>query len=138
MAYRHGVKVRYGETDQMGVVHHANHLLYFEEARTEYMAHLGCSYRALEAGGVGLPVRRADLRYRNAAFYEDELEVHVSVGRVGAASVTFEYRLHRPADDARIADGTIELACVDLGDRKPRMLPDELRGVLASETDQAS
>ena len=76
MAYLHRLKVRYGETDQMGVVHHANHLAYLEEARTEYMASLGVPYGAIEKAGVGLPVRRVDLRYRAPAFYEDDLVVH--------------------------------------------------------------
>lgn len=114
----------------MGVVHHANHLLYLEEARTAFLRSLGCSYRALEAGGVGLPVRRIDLRYRAAAFYEDELTVSVRIARVGAATVTFEYAIRRPADGRAIADGTVELACVSLADRRPRALPEELRAAL--------
>ena len=128
--FEHRLRVRYGETDQMGVVHHANHLLYLEEARTAYLGHLGCSYRALEAGGVGLPVRRVELRYRAPAYYEDELAVAVRVARVGAATVTFAYAIRRPSDDREIADGSVELACVSLADRRPRPLPDELRAVL--------
>ena len=132
MAYEHRLRVRYGETDQMGVVHHANYLLYLEEARTAYMSSLGCPYRQVEARGVGLPVRRLELRYRAPAFYEEELLVRVEVGRVGAASVSFDYEVLRAEDRAEIATARVELACVSLSDpaRKPIELPADLRSTL--------
>ena len=136
MPYLHRLRVRYGETDQMGVVHHANHLAYLEEARTALMASLGAPYGELERSGIGLPVRRVDLRYRAPGFFEDELEVSVAVGRVRAASVLFEYAITRPADGATLLDGAVELACVSLADRTPAMLPDPLRALLeAGQTD---
>jgi len=139
MPYLHRLKVRYGETDQMGVVHHANHLAYLEEARTEYMGSLGAPYGAIEEAGIGLPVRRIELRYRAPGFFEDELEVTVAVGRVRAASVLFEYTITRPADGATLLDGAVELACVSLADRTPAMLPEELRARLeAAQTDSTS
>ncbi len=127
MAYLHRLKVRYGETDQMGVVHHANYLAYLEEARTEFMAARGMPYGALERAGIGLPVRRVELRYRAPAFYEDQLDIHVSLGRVRAASILFDYSISRPADETLLLDGAIELACIDLESRAPRMLPGDLR-----------
>jgi acyl-CoA thioester hydrolase len=126
------LRVRYGETDQMGVVHHANYALYVEESRTALMRERGCSYAELERRGIGLPVRRMELRYRAPALYEEELVVRTRVGRVRAASVTFESEIERPADGARIASVTVELACVDLHDRArgPIPLPADLRGLL--------
>lgn len=135
MAYEHRLKVRYGETDQMGVVHHANYLLYLEEARTEYLARLGCPYGGIEERGIGLPVRRVDLRYRAPARYGDELVVRVSVAGVRAASVTFAYELTQGGahgeERGPLAMGTVELACVELsGERRPRVLPDDLRELM--------
>ena len=132
MAYRHRLRVRYGETDQMGVVHHANYLLYMEEARTIWMSELGCPYGELEKRGIGLPVRRTELRYRSAALYEDELEVEVDIGRMGAASVDFVYTIRRVADGEVCVTGHVDLACVELTahPRRPRVLPDELRSLL--------
>jgi acyl-CoA thioester hydrolase len=126
------VRVRYGETDQMGVVHHANYLLYVEESRTSLMRDRGLSYADLERRGFGLPVRRAELRFRAAAFYEDELTVRTRVDRIGGASVAFESRIERPKDGVLIAEARIELACVDLRSpsRPPVMLPAEVRGIL--------
>jgi acyl-CoA thioester hydrolase len=128
------LRVRYGETDQMGVVHHANYALYVEESRTNLMRERGCSYAELERRGIGLPVRRMEMRFRAPALYEEEIVVRTRVGRVGAASVTFESEIHRLEGDAHLASITVELACVDLGakPRKPIVLPDDLRTLLES------
>jgi acyl-CoA thioester hydrolase len=129
------LRVRYGETDQMGVVHHANYALYVEESRTTFMRELGCSYAELERRGIGLPVRRLEVRYRAPAFYEDELEVHSVVGKLGGASVRFDSEILRPSDGARIASASVELACIDLRDRArgPVLVPEDLRRVLERE-----
>jgi acyl-CoA thioester hydrolase len=126
------VRVRYGETDQMGVVHHANYALYVEESRTTLMRERGCSYAELERRGIGLPVRRLEARYRTPALYEDELVVRTSVGRIRAASVVFESEILRVADGAHIASVLVELACIDLRDRArgPIPLPADLRALL--------
>ncbi len=123
--YEHRLRVRYAETDQMGVVHHANYLLYFEEARTRLMDELGCSYAALERQGIGMPVRRTELRYWSGAVYDEELVVLTTVGRMRAASVTFHYEILRDPTRERVATGSIELACVQLNaERRPTALPD--------------
>lgn len=130
--HEHRLRVRYGETDQMGVVHHANYLLYVEESRTRLMAERGCSYAALERAGWGLPVRRLELRFRAPAEYDEELVVRTHVARVRAASVTFESEIVRASDGAALAHASIELACVRLGtaERRPAPLPDDLRALL--------
>lgn len=130
-SYHHPVMVRYGETDQMGRVHHANYLLYMEEARTAMMRALGISYAEAEKRGIGLPVRKADLRYRNAALYEDELIVETIIDKVGGASVNFTYRIVRPKDGALIATGSTELACIKMDGRNSSLsrLPTELSSV---------
>jgi len=138
MPYVHRLKVRYAETDQMGVVHHANHLVYLEEARTEYMASLGVPYGAIEATGIGLPVRRVDLRYRAPIRYEDDLEVTVAIGHLRAASVRFDYSIRKAEGGSTLLDGSVELACVSLSDRTPRVLPDELRARLEAQMESAS
>ena len=127
----HPVRVRYGETDQMGVVHHANYLLYMEDGRTHLMESLGCSYARMERAGLGLPVRRTALRFRSPARYDDRLLVLTRIERVGGASVTFRYEVRSTAGALRV-EGSTELACIDLEhpERRPRMIPDELRALL--------
>ncbi len=130
--HEHRLRVRYGETDQMGVVHHANYLLYVEESRTRLMADRGCSYADLERAGWGLPVRRVELRFRAPAAYDDEIVVRTHVSRVRAASVTFESEIVRAKDEELLANASVELACVRLraAERRPVPLPDELRARL--------
>jgi acyl-CoA thioester hydrolase len=135
------LRVRYGETDQMGVVHHANYALYVEESRTTLMRERGCSYAELERRGFGLPVRKMEMRFRAPARYEEELVVRTRIGRIGAASVTFESEIWSAGDGPKATQGggvhvasiTVELACVDLRspDRKPVALPDDLRALLS-------
>ncbi len=125
--------VRYGETDQMGVVYHANYLVYMEEGRTRCMESLGAPYAEIEAGGVGLVVRKAALRFRAPARYSEELIVRTRVARMRGASVEFEYEIVRAVDRRPVCDGSTELACVDMRhpERAPRLLPEELRARLA-------
>ena len=134
----HPICVRYGETDQMGVVHHSNYALYLEEARTAFMRDLGCSYAGLEREGIGLAVRRMELRFRAPARYDDEILVHTRVTKLGAASVLFEYELFRAeraeshSPSLRLAEARTELACIDLErlERPPRPRPESLRALL--------
>lgn len=130
--HEHRLQVRYGETDQMGVVHHANYLAYLEESRTRMMADRGLAYAEVERRGWGLPVRKAALRYFVPARYEDRLLIRTHVERVRAASVLIVSEVLREVDGARLARGEIELACIRLDDREggPAPLPDELRACL--------
>jgi len=128
----HRLRVRYGETDQMGVVYHANYLVYMEEGRTRLMEALGCSYAELERSGWALVVRKAELRYRAPARYDEELVVRTAVARLGGASVLFAYEVRRAADGTLLAEGSTELACVDRrsGEGRAALLPDEVRSLL--------
>jgi acyl-CoA thioester hydrolase len=132
--HEHRLRVRYAETDQMGVVHHRNYLVYFEESRTILMRDRGCSYAEMEKQGWALPVRSVALRFRAPAYYEDELCVRTRVGRVRAASLTFESEVVRISDGALIATGEVELACVrkDATERRPVPLPEDLVALLTS------
>ncbi len=131
-SYDHRVRVRYAETDQMGVVHHANYVLYLEEARTAWMAALGVPYGQLEREGVGLAVRKVDLRYHESALYEDDLLVRTRLERLRGASVVFAYEVLRERDSALLVRASTDLACIDLqGGRGPRPLPEHVREVMA-------
>ena len=108
--HRHRFRVRYGETDQMGYVHHRVYLLYFEEGRTGLMRDLGRSYADLERSGVLLPVVEADLRFRTPARYDEELITETTVAEVGGARVRFAYRVLHAADGSVAAEGSTLLA----------------------------
>jgi acyl-CoA thioester hydrolase len=91
--FTHRLRVRYAETDQMGVVYHANYLNWFEQARTEWTRHHGITYRSLEHQGLYLPVVNLTIQYRNAARYDDEIEVNVCVVELTPLRISFEYEV---------------------------------------------
>jgi acyl-CoA thioester hydrolase len=107
------VRVRFGETDLMGIVHHASYVSYMEVARIEWLRRRGVTYADWAAHGVHLPVVDLTVRYRAPARFDDEIDVHVSLVEVGAASVRFDYRLLRAADGTVCTDGSTRLACID-------------------------
>jgi len=118
------IRVRYAETDRMGLLHHANYLIYFELARTELLRSLGLSYRDLEDKGYLLVLTRLEVRYRRPAFYDDLLTVRTTVAKTTAVRIDHAYEVSR--DGTLIAEGTTTLACVDRQGR-PQALPDFLR-----------
>jgi acyl-CoA thioester hydrolase len=131
--FEHTTRVRYAETDQMGVVYHGNYLVYMEEGRTLMMESLGLPYAELERRGFGLVVRKAALRFRAPARYGETLRVRTRIERLGGASIAFEYTVLRDGEPTVLCEGSTELACVDL--RKPErpvvMLPDEMRALFS-------
>jgi acyl-CoA thioester hydrolase len=122
------VRVRYGETDQMGVVYHPNYLLYFETGRTELLRAAGVAYSELEKSGIFLVVTEASLTYRSAARYDEELKVVTRVDHVGKATVGFTYRVLGPSG-ALLAEGRTVLASVD-GAKNPVRLPRSITELL--------
>lgn len=115
------VRVRYGETDQMGVVYHANYFLYFEEGRTELLRASGLPYRELEKRGIFLVVTDAGCRYRAHATYDEMLRVVTRVAALGKATVRFEYSV-TGADGRIVSEGHTELAALN-AERRPVRLP---------------
>lgn len=122
------VRVRYGETDQMGVVYHPNYFLYFETGRTELLRAAGVVYSELEKSGVFLVVTEASCRYRAAARYDQELKIATRVDEVGKARVRFSYRVLGP-EGSLLAEGHTELAAVDAA-KNPVRLPREVAELL--------
>src|ERR1700754_466723 len=97
------LRVRYAETDQMGVVYYANYFVWFEVGRTDLLRAAGWSYREMEEEGVQLPVIEAQCAYRAPARYDDELEIRTSGASVSPVRVQFAYEIVRCADQATIA-----------------------------------
>ncbi len=131
--HEHRVRVRYAETDQMGVVYHANYLVYMEEGRTRLMESLGYVYAELERQGIGLAVHRAEVEYRKPAVYDEELVVRTRVDRVRTASIRFTYEVERAADGTLLATGLTDLACLSLEgpERTVAALPEPIREILS-------
>lgn len=124
---RTSLRVRYPETDRMGVVYHAHYLVWFELGRTELMRGLGATYGKLEdEQGISFPVIAAGARYRFPARYDELLTVCTKLVEIGRARVRFEYRILREEDAKLLVEGFTEHATVGPNGRPTRM-PDDLR-----------
>ncbi len=123
------VRVRYAETDAMGVAHHTAYLVWFEAGRTEYTRAAGLPYRAVEEAGTRLVVVEAHCRYHRPARYDDVVVVQTRVGDLGRATVTFRYEVRRRDDGALLADGYTVHAATDTRGRV-RRIPDDVRRAL--------
>ena len=122
------VRVRYAETDRMGVVSYANSFVWFEVARADWLRQAGWTYREMERDGVSLPVIEAQCAYRQPARYDDEIEIAARGTLLSAVRVRFDYELTRAEDQAAIAGGHTVHAAVD-ADGRPCRLPARVRGM---------
>ena len=124
------VRVRYAETDQMGVAHHSHYLVWCEVARTDHMRRRGVTYLEIEEGGLRLAVVDASVRFRQPARYDDLLSVRCWVREVASRRVVFGYAIDRPADGALVATAQTALIALDAGLRLGS-IPDLVRSRLA-------
>jgi len=124
------LRVRYAETDKMGVVYYANYFVWFEVARADLLRTLGWSYRDMELAGVTLPVIEAHCDYRRPARNDDELEVRTEGRMLSPVRMEFTYEVLRREDGAIAASGRTVHAALDLAG-KPCRLPDRIRQVFA-------
>lgn len=119
------IRVRYAETDRMGLLHHANYLVYFEQGRTELLRAHGWSYRDLEDQGYLLVLTRLQVRYRSPARYDDLLTLRTTVVRTTSVKIEHRYELFR--DGVLLAEGQSTLGCVSR-EGQVQLLPTALRG----------
>jgi acyl-CoA thioester hydrolase len=124
------VRVRYAETDKMGVVYYANYFVWFEVGRGDLLRGLGWTYRDMEEAGVSLPVIDAQCAYHRSVRYDDELEVRTEGRMLSPVRMEFTYRVVRRDDQALAASGRTVHAALDPAGR-PCRLPDRVRQVFA-------
>src|SRR5438270_8615142 len=118
------IRVRYAETDRMGLLHHANYLVYFEQARTELLRSLGLTYKDMEDQGFLLVVTKVEVHFRRPARYDDVLTVRTTVARTTMVRIDHRYEVF--CEGQLLAEGSSTLACVDREGR-PQALPEVLR-----------
>lgn len=127
LAHELELRVRYAESDQMGVVYHANYLVWCEMGRTELIRQLsGVSYADLERAGVALAVSEASIRYHGSARYDDLVRVRTTLAEARSRSVTFDYLITHADTGARLASARTVLVSID-ANGKPKVMPDDLR-----------
>lgn len=124
------IRVRYAETDQMGVAYYANYLVWFEVARTDWLRQAGATYRDMEReDGVSLPVIEAHCEYRRPARYDDELVLATTATLITPVRLRFDYQVRRAEGETPLAAGHTVHASVDAGGR-PVRLPERVRRLL--------
>jgi len=119
------LKVRYSETDQMGVVHHGNYAQYLELARIDWLSKLGFSYKTMEENGVMLPVFTLDLKFKKSAFFDDELTVKTSLRKIPTVKIIFDFEIFNKNKEL-LTTATTTLVFVNSKTRKPIMCPSYL------------
>lgn len=130
------IRVRYAETDAMGVVHHANYLVWFEFGRSELCRAKGFSYREMERDGAMLVVAEAYCRYKSPAFYDDELTVRTKVAELKSRTMRFVYEVYRHADATLLAEGET-LHVVTDAHKKVRSMPEIYKQKMLAESEEA-
>jgi acyl-CoA thioester hydrolase len=107
------LRVRYAETDRMGIVYYANYLVWCEVGRVEFFRALGRSYAALESQGVGLAVSEAKVRYLAPARFDDLVRITTTLAGVRSRAVTFDYEITNAESGLRLATAHTALVSID-------------------------
>ena len=116
------IKVRYCETDQMGLVHHGSYINYFEEARIAWISNLGFSYSEMEKSGIILPVSKLNVSYLRPAYFDDDLLISVELAELPTSRLIFNYTINK--EEEVIVTGTTVLAFLNKETKKPVKCPD--------------
>ncbi|GGD37112.1 acyl-CoA thioesterase [Muriicola marianensis] len=115
-------RVRYGETDQMGVVYHGNYAQYLEMGRVEWLRSLGFSYKQMEKDGIMLPVISLQMHFRKSATYDDLLTVVTKLTKTPVVKIEFDYEIRNEKDELLVTANTV-LAFMDMRTSKPVKCP---------------
>lgn len=118
------IRVRYGETDQMGYVYYGNYAEYYEVARVEMLRSLGMDYAGMEASGVKMPVLELNCKYIKPALYDQELTIKTTIENLPGIRIHFKYEVFNPAGEL-INIGTTTLVFVDMARNKPCQPPED-------------
>jgi acyl-CoA thioester hydrolase len=117
-SYSEKIRVRYGETDQMGYLWHGNYALYYEQVRTGMLRQLGLPYAELEHQGIMLPIREMHITYYHPAHYDDLLTVTATVTQMPTVKMQIEYKIYNEAG-LLLNEGSTMLVFVDAHSRRP-------------------
>ena len=127
------VRVRYPETDPMGVVHHSCFFVYFEMARVEHLRSQGIAYRDLEKQGTLFAIVKASCHLKAPAYYDDVLTITLRLERSSLVRIDHSYLVHRKTDRALLAEGLTTLACLD-SQLQPKPMPQNILDMFRGAT----
>ncbi|MFH4968785.1 thioesterase family protein [Gaetbulibacter sp. M240] len=116
------IRVRYGETDQMGVVYHGNYALYLEMGRIEWLRKLGVSYKKMEESGIMLPVISLNINYKKSAGYDDVINVRTELRKIPSVKIEFDYEITNTSGEI-LTTASTTLAFLDMKTKRPVKAP---------------
>jgi acyl-CoA thioester hydrolase len=126
------VRVRYGETDQMGVVYHGSYVPYFEIGRVEWLRNKGVSYKSLEESGIALPIVSMHLNYKKSARYDDLLTINTKLKRYSGVKIEFDCEI-RNENQELLTTAHFILVFLDIKNGKPILPPQFILDILEKE-----
>jgi len=130
VTYETKIRVRYKETDTMGVVHHSNYVNYYEVVRTEMMRELGTTYKTLEASGVMLPIHEVKMNFLSPAYYDDLLTVRLTMKQMPGVRMIFDHEIFNE-QGILLNTGQVVLVFMDAAKRKACRAPQRIMDVFA-------
>ena len=116
-------RVRYAETDQMGVVYHGNYAQYLEMGRVEWLRDFGISYKSMEENGIMLPVISLSINYKKSAVYDDLISVETRLKKTPLVKIEFDFRIYNERQEILATANTV-LAFMDMKTKRPIKCPD--------------
>lgn len=125
------IRVRYGETDQMGVVYHGNYALYLEMGRIEWLRKLGISYRTMEENGIMLPVVSLNINFKKSARYDDVINVKTQLKNIPTAKIEFEYEITNDTGEI-LTTASTTLVFIDMKTNRPVKSPQYILDAIAN------
>lgn len=123
--YEINLRIRYGETDQMGIVYHGNYAQYFEIGRTEWLRNLGLTYKQMEADGIKLPVISLVVNFKKSVGYDEVIKIKTTLKKMPTASIEFDYEIENEKGEI-VTTGNTVLAFIDIIRNRPTRCPQHI------------
>lgn len=123
--YEINLRIRYGETDQMGIVYHGNYAQYFEIGRTEWLRNLGLTYKQMEADGIKLPVISLVVNFKKSVGYDEVIKIKTTLKKTPTASIEFDYEIENEKGEI-VTTGNTVLAFIDIIRNRPTRCPQHI------------
>ncbi|MFY9558520.1 MAG: thioesterase family protein [Blastocatellia bacterium] len=136
--FHQDIRVRFADTDLQGIVFNGNYLTYYDVAWTEYFRAVGYEWKDLLALGVDTVLARTTMEFKSPARFDEILQVHVRVSKIGTTSLTFEFEIYREGEDRLIGSALSLYVCVDPQTLKSTPVPDRLRQRISEFEGRAS
>ena len=134
--FHHDIRVRFADTDLQGIVFNGNYLTYYDVAWTEYFRELGLTYQQMLEMNADTVLARTEIDFKAPARFDEILEVHVRVAKIGTSSLIFNFEIYPQGQDRLISAASSRYVCIDAKTLKPVRVPDQMRALIGELEDR--